>query len=96
MAVSHVVNLSTQRRDRNGSKSFFGNVADPGRLEPNAERASKRVSRRCLRVVLTTPQKQPKTCLIRATTQDLQDKAHFNRKQSLCFLALVVLRSCGH
>ena len=36
--------------------------------------------------------KAPKTYLIRATTQDVQDKAYFNRKQSLCFLALVVLR----
>jgi hypothetical protein len=39
MAISQVFNSSTQRRDRNGSKSFFGNVADPGRLEPNPERA---------------------------------------------------------
>ena len=56
-----------------------GHVLSPRRGEP----ASKRVSRRCLRVVITTPQKQPKTYLIRATTQDVQDKAHLNRKHSL-------------
>ena len=34
--------------------------------------------------------------MIRAMTQDAQDKAYFNGKHSLCLMALVVLRSCGH